>query len=136
MARKPGTKMSQEHKDALAAGRANAKAVRDYLEALEQNRPKRGRKRTPESIQRQLDAIDVQLREADPVKRLNLVQQRLDLLSEKERLSVQVDLAGMEKAFVKAAKAYSEAKGISYTAWREIGVQPAVLKAAGISRGS
>ena len=34
--------MSQEHKDALAVGRARSKAVKAYLEALEETRPKRG----------------------------------------------------------------------------------------------
>src|SRR5689334_9539098 len=37
--------MSDEHKAALAEGRAQGRAVRLYLEALEANKPKRGRKR-------------------------------------------------------------------------------------------
>jgi hypothetical protein len=37
---------------------------------------------------------------------------------------------------VKAASAYSARKGISYAAWRELGVEAAVLKRAGISRSS
>jgi hypothetical protein len=40
----------------------------------------------------------------------------------------------LEKAFVKVARAYSERNGISYSAWREIGVDPAVLKKAHINR--
>ena len=43
-------------------------------------------------------------------------------------------MKALEKAFVKHAKAYSDSKGISYAAWREIGVTPEVLKAAGITR--
>ena len=42
--------MSDEHKAALAEGRNQGRAVRNYLEALDQNRPKRGRKRTTESV--------------------------------------------------------------------------------------
>lgn len=38
--------MSDEHKAALAEGRDQGRAVRRYLDALEQHRPKRGRKRT------------------------------------------------------------------------------------------
>ena len=38
--------MSAEHKAALAQGRSEGKAVRDYLDALRANKPKRGRKRT------------------------------------------------------------------------------------------
>jgi hypothetical protein len=46
-----------------------------------------------------------------------------------------VDIAAFEKAFVKVAKAYSQRQGISYAAWRKVGVPPAVLKAAGLGRG-
>ena len=46
--------MSDDHKAALAAGRNEGRAVRRYLEALEAHKPKRGRKRTPESIQKRL----------------------------------------------------------------------------------
>ena len=42
--------MSNEHKQALAEGREQGRGVRLYLEALEKNRPKRGRKRTSDSI--------------------------------------------------------------------------------------
>ena len=37
-----------------------------------------------------------------------------------------------ERAFVEAAAPYGERKGISYKAWREVGVPAAVLKRAGI----
>ena len=47
-----------------------------------------------------------------------------------------VDLAALEEDFVAAARAYGERKGISYAAWREAGVDAAVLKRAGISRGA
>lgn len=127
-------KMTKEHKEALAEGRRQGKAVRDYLEALEANRPKRGRKRTPESIDNRLAKIETELADADPVKRLTLVQERLDLSVEREALSATTDLDSLEKDFVAAAAGYSERKGITYSAWREIGVPAAVLKDAGIAR--
>ncbi len=37
---------------------------------------------------------------------------------------------------MKTAAKYAERKGISYAAWRELGVPADVLKKAGISRGS
>jgi hypothetical protein len=43
--------MSDEHKEALARGRHEGRVVREYLEALRATKPKRGRKRTPESIE-------------------------------------------------------------------------------------
>lgn len=120
----------------MAAGRTEGRAVKNYLEALEQHRPKRGRKRTPESIASRLQKIEDELATADPVSRLTLIQERLDLQRELKQMDAAVDLSEVEAAFVAAAKQYGERKGISYQAWREIGVPPAVLKAAGISRSS
>ena len=132
----PKSKMTDEHKAALAAGRSEGRAVRAYLEALDQHRPKRGRKRTPDSVNARLAKIDSELVSADPMTRLSLVQERLDLLSELESLTTTVDLTALESDFVKSAKGYGERKGISYAAWREVGVSAATLKAAGISRGA
>lgn len=132
----PKSKMTDEHKAALAAGRAEGRAVRAYLEALDQHRPKRGRKRTPDSVNARLAKIDTELVSADPMARLSLVQERLDLLAELESLTTTVDLTALESDFVKSAKGYGERKGISYAAWREVGVSAATLKAAGISRGA
>jgi len=128
------TPMSDEHKAALAEGRNQGRSVRRYLEALDAHKPKRGRKRTPESMQKRLDRIDIELVSADPLKRLQLIQERLDLKVELDATGEKVDLTGLEKEFVAAAAAYSARKGISYAAWRELGVEPAVLKRAGIRR--
>jgi hypothetical protein len=123
--------MTDEHKQALAEGRSQGKAVRDYLAALEaESRKPRGRKpsQTPDEIQAQIDA------EPDPARRLDLIQKRLDL---EERLAAEnesVDLASLERDFVAAIKPYSERKGLSYTALREAGVPAAVLKEAGVAR--
>jgi len=127
--------MSAEHKAALAEGRAQGRAVRAYLDGLEAVKPKRGRRRTPDSITKRLDRIEAELEQADALKRLQLVQERLDLQAELAASSTNgVDLAALEAAFVDAAKGYSQRKGISYAAWRELGVPAATLKAAGISR--
>jgi hypothetical protein len=128
--------MSDEHKAALAEGRNQGRSVRQYLEALDLHRPKRGRKRTKESMQKRLARIDADLAAADPLKRLQLIQERLDLNAELEAFDTKVDLTGLEQEFVQAAGPYSARKGISYAAWRELGVEPAVLKRAGISRSS
>lgn len=108
--------------------------MRRYLEALELNKPRRGRKRTPESVQRQLAAVEENLDNADPLARVHLIQQRIDLQRELEAKSQTVDMGELEAGFVKAAKGYGGRKGISYAAWREAGVEAEVLKKAGISR--
>ena len=132
----PDTKgsMSAEHKAALAEGRTQSKSVRQYLEALEAHRPKRGRKRTPDSIKKRLSTIEAQLETADPLKRLQLVQERMDLTTELANMEDKPDLSALEKGFTESAKAYGARKGITYAAWRELGVDPSTLKAAGITR--
>ena len=134
MAPRPG-QMSDEHKAALAEGRAQGRAVRAYLEALEANKPRRGRKRTPESMRARVGTIDTTLDDADPISRLHMVQERIDLLAAIEAAEATVDLTALEDGFVAAAAPYGERKGVSYAAWREVGVPADVLKRAGISRG-
>jgi hypothetical protein len=128
--------MSDSHKEALALGREQGRAVRRYLEALEANRPRRGRKRTPEGIAKRLVAIDEGMGAADPLSRLHLAQERMDLEAELASSGEGgVDMEAVEAGFIAAAGSYSQRKGISYDAWRSAGVEPRVLKAAGISRG-
>ncbi len=126
--------MTDEHKAALALGRREGKAVRDYLEALQANRPKRGRKRTPESIRQRLNDIENEILEADPVKQLRLTQDRLDLQRELATTGSGPNLAALESEFVEVAKKYGQRNGISYQAWRQVGVDAAVLKRAGVAR--
>jgi len=132
--RGPKNPMTDQHKAALAVGRSEGKAVRDYLDALRTNKPKRGRKRTADSISRRLEAIDVELEEADPVRELKLIQERIDLNAELAGFESVVDTSELEAAFVSVAASYSERNSISYGAWRQIGVEPAVLRKAGIQR--
>ena len=127
--------MTAEHKAALAAGRAEGKAVRDYLEALRTNKPKRGRKRTPDSINKRLEVIADELESSDALSEVKLVQEQMDLENELAAMSDTVDIASFEKSFVKVAKSYSQRQGISYAAWRKVGVPAAVLKSAGLGRG-
>ena len=128
--------MSQAHKDALAIGREEGRAVRRYLEALETHKPKRGRKRSPDTIERRLQQIEQKIESADPLTRVHLVQERLNLQSELANKDAAVDLASLEEGFTSAARNYSERKGITYAAWREAGVDAAVLRKAGIGRAA
>ena len=126
--------MTDAHKAALARGREEGRVVRRYLEAVERQRPRRGRPRTPESIRRRLAAVNAQLADADSLTRLHLLQQRTDLEAELRRLTASSDLGALERNFVKVARAYGERKGIGYNAWRAAGVAAPVLHRAGIDR--
>jgi hypothetical protein len=132
--RKPS--MTAEHKAALAVGRTEGRAVRNYLDALEAHKPKRGRKRTPDSIQKRMKAIDQALAGADKLTELKLIQERMNLDVEMASLDASENLSELEEAFVNVAQSYSERQGITYAAWREVGVPASVLKRSGISRSS
>jgi hypothetical protein len=125
--------MTDEHKAALAQGRREARAVKSFLKAIESRRP--GRPVTKESLEKRVSSLDDRIREEeDPVKRLDLVQERLDANESLKQVEARQDFDDLEQAFVDVAKEYSERKGISYTAWREIGVPAATLKKAGVPR--
>jgi hypothetical protein len=136
MAKSSKRSMTDQHKAALAEGRSESRSVKRYLEALDQNRPRRGRRRTPESITKRLAVIDTQLDQGSALQRLQLIQERMDLQQELEQMGTTVDLSALEAEFVGAAAPYAKRKGISYAAWRELGVSADVLKKAGISRGA
>ena len=126
--------MSAEHKAALAEGREQGRAVRDYLEALDAHKPKRGRKRTPESIGKRLQKIEAELEVASAMDRLLLTQEQTNLELELAHASAKIDLSELEAGFVEAAAAYSDRKGIGYDTWRKMGVAPSVLREAGVRR--
>jgi hypothetical protein len=126
--------MTAEHKKALALGREESRAVRRYLEAIEAHKPKRGRKRTSEGIEARLRQIENKLPSADPLTRVHLVQERINLQNELANKEEAVDLAALEKGFIGAAKGYGQRKGITYAAWRAAGVDANVLRKAGVPR--
>ncbi|MCH2622914.1 MAG: hypothetical protein MKZ66_06700 [Acidimicrobiales bacterium] len=125
----PRSKMTAQEK-------ADNKAVRDYLDALVTNAPKRGRKRTTDNVKARISAIGEAMGNASATKRLDLVQERLDLEAELDAMARagSVDMGGLEAGFVKSAASYGSGRGISYAAWREMGVSATTLKSAGIRR--
>jgi hypothetical protein len=125
--------MSQAHKAALAQGRRESKAISNYLGAIESRRP--GRKVTRESLETRLAGIDERIAaEQNPLKRVELVQSKLDSQKALQLMGEAQNEEDVEKGFVENAASYSERKGITYGAWREAGVPAAVLKKAGIAR--
>ena len=128
------SEMTVEHKKALAVGRDESRAIRQYLEALEAHKPRRGRRRTVEGMQARIERIDDELLDADPLSKVHLAQERINLYAELASRQAAVDLGALEDEFVRAAAGYSERKGISYTAWRDAGVEAEVLRRAGIPR--
>jgi len=127
--------MSPEHKEALARGRRESRAIKRYLEAVATKR-KPGRPVTPETLRKRIAAIEEKIAaEEDPLKALELRQDRIDAERALAATEAGADVARLEDDFVEYARSYSERKGIGYAAWRESGVPAATLKKAGIDRG-
>lgn len=126
--------LSSQHKDALAAGRRQGHAVRRYLIALEQNKPRRGRQVSLESLQQRLTDVEAKIANADPLQRVHLIQERRDLERRLANRSAETDddLPTLEAAFIQVAAEYGDRKGIDYATWREAGVPAEVLQKAGI----
>lgn len=126
--------MSPAHKAALAQGRRESRAINRYLDALKAGKGKRGRKRTPSSIEARLSRIARTFDNASPMQQLELTQERMNLEIEKVRLETRADLSALEKEFVAVAKGYAARRNISYSAFRSMGVSAEVLTKAGVRR--
>lgn len=128
--------MSEEQKEAMAKGRRQARAVREYLNALEKDR-RRGPKMTPEKLRKRIADAGLAIEdEESPVKRLELIQSRMDDEDRLEELEARTDIEELEARFVDVADEYGDRKGITYMAWRELGVAAATLRRAGITRAN
>jgi hypothetical protein len=112
--------------------------IRDYLKALEAGKAPQPRgRRTVEFLSRRINDIQGEIDDAsDPIKKVKLAQERLDLKAELDSRTAISQLDELEKAFIEHAAEVSVDQGISYNAWRDIGVPPKALKQAGIKRGS
>lgn len=125
--------MSDQHKEAIVKGRQETTAIKNYLDALNGRRP--GRPVTTETLTARLETLNGRIAsESDPVRRVSLIQARLDAEDALASATQSVDFEAIEAGFIDHAATFSERKGISYSAWREAGVPAVTLKAAGIAR--
>lgn len=131
MCQYPDMAMSEEHKAALAEGRRQARAIKAYLKAIGSRRP--GRPVTKDGLKSRLEKVNEKLEAVDnPLDEVELIQTRLDIEKALADIDESQDMEELEAGFVENAAAYSERKGLTYTAWREYGVPAKVLRSAGI----
>lgn len=124
--------MTEEHKKALAKGRRQAKAVREYLEALVKDSRSSF---DEEQLRERLQEVEERLAtEDDPASRVQLHQRKIDYEQQLEKAKEVTPIEELEARFVDAVREYSARKEISYMAWREEGVPAAVLRKAGLKR--
>jgi hypothetical protein len=110
-------------------------AIRRYLQALDRKGTghRTNPRQTVDTIDEQLDRLNARIdTTTSALKRLQLEQQVIDLRRTKANLLAGDDMDALEAGFVEHVQAYSQRKGLSYAAWREAGVQPRVLRKAGM----
>lgn len=120
----------------MGRGRKASAAVGAYLDALEQHRPKRGRRVSAEELEQRIErAKETIATTGSALQRLNTTQELMDLERRlEEARAPKVDLSSLERGFVEFGAEYAQSKGITYEAFRSVGVPTSVLKEAGISR--
>lgn len=124
-----GATPTPEHLAALAQGRAEGKAIREYLDALARQSPrKRGRQpKSSAEISQQIKDTE------DPVERIRLRPILREAMA-RESASGGEDFEQVEQAFIKHVASYSQRFGLTYADWREEGVSASVLKQGGVTR--
>ena len=116
-------------------GTCGGPAVRDYLDALRANKPKRGRKRTPDSIKKRLAAIDDQLKTADALNELSSSRSDATSPAELDSMGTAVDV-GRRGRLRQGRRQLQRAPGdLVHRRGARSACRPPVLKRAGISRG-
>lgn len=111
--------------------RRQTAVVKEYLAYLATPKP-RGRLATPSQIQEQLTQVsEAAASTEDPLKKMELIQRKLDLEQRLAETSDPVSVEELEQQFVEVAREFADRKGFSYQAFRQLGVPPRVLKAAG-----
>lgn len=125
--------LTDEHKEAMPRGRYEAPVVKRYLERF-QSRPDQ-RRRSPEQLKDRIRDLEGRVAQEDnPLRRLELVQDRIEAERALADIESEEDIEGLEEEFKQVVASYSERKGISYAAWRELGVPARVLREGGVSR--
>jgi hypothetical protein len=125
-------KPTPDHLAALAKGREAGRAMRAYLNTLDTSPKKRGRRANWQS---KLEMAQAVLADSeDPIDRLKAAQDVIDAQAALEAREAAGNTEDAEAGFVTYGAWYAEQHGISYSAWRQIGVPASMLKRAGITR--
>jgi hypothetical protein len=120
---------------------AIARGIGNYLDELARGEDRGwvslgragGATNDPAAVDAYADKLALEAEEiTSPLKRLKLVQRVIDLREKAEGLRARADHTSWRDHFVEHAGAWAEDHGVSYAAFREMGVPAKVLKEAGI----
>lgn len=113
--------------------------INKYLGTLRSS-GRRGPKVTKESLERKLERLNARINSPNvsPARKASAIQDRLDieqhLASFNENEAESANPEELTDEFKKVVAEYSDSHGITWMAWREMGVPAAVLKDAGLPR--
>lgn len=132
----PSTPSGKRGSSRKAASFDQERVVRRYLSAVESAKPGRGTKRTSDAIGNRITKVDELLVSADPLSRVHLTQERIELHAEYVRVTngSSPDQSQLERDFIRVVRSYGDRNGITFAAWRQVGVDAAVLERAGIHK--
>lgn len=123
---------SSTHRASAAASREESFKVRAYLDALELQRPRRGPRLNADKIRTKLAKIEEELPTVSTLRRLELIQEQLNLLKQLKSIENAADIKELENDFIAVAQSYAERRKVSAHAFRAVGVPQDVLTRAGI----
>ncbi|MER3522178.1 MAG: hypothetical protein C4317_08440 [Acidimicrobiia bacterium] len=129
----PRRKLTEKEKAAIKKGREETEAVKAYLDSLG---TRQGRRVDPKALERKLAKAKQELSAArNSLRRVELTEKVLQLeKAVQEARKSGGDGEDFEKKFIQYAASFAKRKGISYKAFRQMGVPPSVLAKAGIKR--
>lgn len=118
-----------------------SKAIGRYLDELDRGAQRgsvslgpKGSTTDPVVVEAFADKLQAEVAETtSPIRRLKLTQRVLDLRAAAEELRNRDTGESALDLFVEHAAAWAEEHGITYAAFRELGVPAAVLKQAGVT---
>jgi hypothetical protein len=112
------------------------RVVNPYLLSLSAKKKNNSGKRSPERLAAKLETISAKL-DTDttltPVARLRLYQDRIDITRDLNAATYQPDIDGLVKLFIEVGAEWAKDTGISYQAFRDMGVPTSVLREARIA---
>jgi hypothetical protein len=134
MMQKRGRQLTPREKEAMSEGRERSRIIDKYLRELATGKyHKRGPgKADPASIKAELADLDTKLATAEGIQKLLLTQKREQLTLDLEGRGDEDKFQQLEQAFMRVARQFSADRGISYNAWRDMGVPARVLLKAKI----
>lgn len=126
--------LTEQHKQQMRIGRQQSAAVRHYLQAIA---TVGGNVQDPaaqiERAKTKLSDLESGIPNSNPIERLKLTQEVLNLKGRISKLSALNEVTDAEGPFVECAKAFSDRFGITRAAWKAQGVPGEVLDKAGIT---